>query len=106
MVDSVQYYVYILANERHTVLYIGMTSNIQQRMYQHSHGTFDGFTKKYNVHKLLYYEIHGDINETIKREKVLKKWKKDWKWALIDKYNPTRKNLYQNFDVEPLRFEE
>ena len=105
MTTSIQYYVYILANERHTVFYIGITSDLQSRIFKHVNKIYEGFTKDYNVTKLMYYEIHGDVNEAIKREKVLKKWKREWKWNLIDKYNPERKNLYINGDIIALKFE-
>ena len=65
-----------------------MTSDLAQRMYQHKEGLLQGFTKKYNVHQLVYYEIHGDIHEAIAREKQLKKWNKQWKINLIEQDNP------------------
>ncbi len=94
-----QYYVYILSNITDTVFYTGVTSNLLKRMYEHANGLVDGFTKTYHVHKLMYYEIHNDIREAIKREKTIKKWKRAWKWNIIDKVNPKRKNLYVNNEI-------
>ena len=94
-----QYYVYILSNITDTVFYTGVTSNLLKRMYEHANGLVDGFTKTYHVHKLMYYEIHNDIREAIKREKTIKKWKRTWKWNIIDKVNPKRKNLYVNNEI-------
>ena len=97
-----QSYVYILSNYNHTVFYTGVTSNLYNRMFQHVNKLADGFTKKYNVNQLLYYEIYSDIETAINREKKLKKWKKNWKWDLIDKVNPERKNLYDNGNILPI----
>ena len=97
-----QYYVYILANYTHTTFYIGVTSDLIKRMYEHSNKLFEGFTKKYNINQLLYYEIYNEIEIAINREKKLKKWKKEWKWNLIDKVNPERRNLYDNGNVLPI----
>ena len=68
------YYVYILSNKANTVLYIGVTNNLERRIYEHKNGVLEGFTKKYNVHKLVYFEMCGDIKDAIAREKQLKKW--------------------------------
>ncbi|MEA1981670.1 MAG: GIY-YIG nuclease family protein [candidate division Zixibacteria bacterium] len=89
-----QYYVYILANKRVGTLYIGVTSSLQKRVYEHRNNLVDGFTKKYNVHNLVYYEIHDDVTQAITREKLMKKWKRSWKLELIDKMNPEWKDLY------------
>jgi putative endonuclease len=80
--------VYILSNKNRTVLYIGVSSNIMKRMYQHKHGLIEGFAKKYNCVDLLYFEGHWDITDAITREKQMKKWKREWKWNLIKKDNP------------------
>ena len=69
-----QYYVYILASKRNGTLYIGVTSNLIKRVYEHKKNLVDGFTRKYNIHKLAYYEITNDIESAIRREKQLKKW--------------------------------
>ena len=82
------YFVYILSNWDDSVLYIGVTSNLPRRLYEHRNGLADGFTKKYNVHKLVYYEHTNDIYSAISREKQLKKWVRAKKNALISKMNP------------------
>ena len=89
-----QYYIYILANKRNGTLYIGVTSNLVKRVYEHKKNLVDGFTKKYNIHKLAYYEITSDIESSIRREKQLKKWNRKWKMNLIEKSNPEWIDLY------------
>jgi putative endonuclease len=89
-----QYYIYILANKRNGTLYIGVTSNLVKRVYEHKNNIIEGFTKKYNIHKLVYYEITNDIESTIRREKQLKKWNRKWKMNLIEKSNPEWIDLY------------
>ena len=91
-------YIYIMASCKNGTLYIGVTSNLQERVHQHKQGLLDGFTKKYNVKNLVYYEIFGDIGEAITREKQLKKWKREWKIKLIEKDNPGWNDLYNNLD--------
>ncbi|NOR58130.1 MAG: GIY-YIG nuclease family protein [Sulfurimonas sp.] len=81
-------YVYILSNKNRTVLYIGVTNNLQRRMNEHKESRGSVFTKKYNIHELLYFEEFVSIVTAIKREKQLKKWNKDWKWDLIKEKNP------------------
>lgn len=88
------YYVYIMASQRNGTLYVGVTSDLIKRVHQHKSGNHDSFTKKYNVNQLVYYEIIEDINSAIKREKVLKAWKRQWKIELIEKNNPDWKDLY------------
>ncbi|MBR1618864.1 GIY-YIG nuclease family protein [bacterium] len=97
-----QSYVYIMSNYTHTTFYIGVTSNLYGRMFQHTNKLADGFTAKYNIKQLLYYEIYSDIETAINREKKLKKWRKQWKWDLIDKVNPERKNLYIDGEILPI----
>jgi putative endonuclease len=92
--SNAQYYVYILANKRNGTLYIGVTSDLVKRVYDHKNNVVEGFTKKYHVHKLVYYEITEDINGAIIREKRIKKWKRAWKIELIEKNNPEWKDLY------------
>jgi len=92
-----QYYVYILASKRNGTLYIGVTSNLIKRIYEHKNNLIDGFTKKYNIHNLVYYEIIEDVNSAIAREKQLKIWKRNWKIELIEKNNPKWDDLY--FDL-------
>ena len=82
------YFVYILSNWNDSVLYIGVTSNLPRRLYEHRNGLADGFTKKYNVHKLVYFEHTNDAYSAISREKQLKKWVRAKKNALISKMNP------------------
>ena len=82
------YYVYILTNQRHTVLYVGVTNDLVRRVYEHKNKLVDGFTKKYNVDKLIYFETTTDINSAIAREKQLKKWGHQKKAHLINMQNP------------------
>jgi len=89
-----QYYIYILASKRNGTLYIGVTSDLTKRVYEHKNNLIDGFTKKYNVHQLVYYESTNDIESSIRREKQLKKWKRSWKIELIEKDNIEWKDLY------------
>ena len=88
------YYVYILASKRNGALYIGVTNNLEQRVYQHKHKLIDGFTSKYNIDKLVYYEETPDIVSAITREKQLKKWNRDWKIKLIEKVNLEWNDLF------------
>ncbi|MBW2179598.1 MAG: GIY-YIG nuclease family protein [Deltaproteobacteria bacterium] len=85
--------VYILANKRNGTLYIGITSELIKRIWQHKEKFADGFTKKYNVNKLVYFEQFRDPESAIKREKRLKKYKRQWKLNLIEKANPKWKDL-------------
>ena len=87
------YYVYILASERNGTLYIGVTNNLVRRLYEHKNGLVDGFTKKYNVKVLVYYESTNSIESAIQREKSLKKWSRSWKISLIQSVNPEWKDL-------------
>ena len=87
-------YIYIMTNKSKGTLYIGVTSNIIKRIYEHKNKLTDGFTKKYNLKKLVYYEIYDDIDEAIKREKQLKSWKREWKIELIEKINNNWNDLY------------
>lgn len=88
------YYVYIMASQKNGTLYIGMTSDLLNRVYQHKTEEVKGFTKKYKVHLLVYYEQTSDVNSAIAREKQLKAWKRNWKIDLIEKKNPDWKDLY------------
>jgi putative endonuclease len=90
-----QFFVYILANRKHGTLYIGVTSNLTQRTYQHKSKIVRGFTKRYNVHKLVYFEIFDDPTSAITREKRLKKWNREWKVQLIERENPGWVDLYE-----------
>jgi putative endonuclease len=84
-----------LASKKNVTLYIGVTNNLIRRIYEHKVGKFSGFTKKYNVKKLVYFEIYDSIYEAIKREKAMKKWLRRWKIELIEKVNPDWKDLYE-----------
>jgi len=87
------YCVYILTNKINTVFYIGVTGNLPKRIYEHKNKLIDGFTKKYNVTRLVYFEQTEDVNSALVREKQLKNWKRNWKIALINKTNPEWKDL-------------
>ena len=87
------YYVYILANKRNGTLYIGVTNNLERRVYEHGQGLVEGFTKKYHIHHLIYHEVTTDINAALQREKQLKKWSRKWKLELIEKDNSDWKDL-------------
>ena len=88
-----QYYVYILASRKNGTLYIGITSDLIKRVYEHKNDLVDGFTRKYKVHELVYYEVYNKVYDAITREKRLKKWKRQWKIELIEKDNPEWKDL-------------
>ncbi len=89
------YFVYILANKRNGTLYIGVTNNLGRRLVQHKYELLSGFTKKYKIHRLVYYEIYTNVTAAIQREKQLKWWKRDWKIDLIVGRNPTWDDLYE-----------
>ena len=86
--------IYIISNQSNSVLYIGVTRNLIQRVFQHKAKMVSGFTQKYNVSKLVYFEQFDEIQEAIRREKVLKKWNRLWKERLITQYNPGWLDLY------------
>jgi putative endonuclease len=86
--------VYILASQPHGTLYVGVTSNLPQRLYQHREQHFVGFTQKYAVKMLVWYEIHATMQEAITREKHIKKWNRSWKIRLIEEMNPNWQDLY------------
>ena len=90
------FYVYILASDRNGTLYIGVTSDLVKRVWQHREESTEGFTKKYGVRLLVWFEIHADAASAITREKQLKKWNRDWKINLIQRENPTWRDLYTN----------
>jgi len=90
-----EYFVYILASKRGGTLYIGVTSDLAKRVYQHKSDQADGFTKKYRVHDLVYYETTNDVNAALTREKQLKTWQRAWKIRLIEEKNPLWLDLYQ-----------
>lgn len=86
--------VYLLASEPYGTLYVGVTSDLHQRMAQHSKGVFEGFTKRYGLKALVYYEMHATMPEAIQREKRLKRWSRAWKYRIIEQMNPQWRNLY------------
>lgn len=90
------YWVYILASKRKGTLYIGVTNNLIRRIYEHKEKLIDGFTKKYNITKLVYVEESQNLNNAIHREKCIKKWNRAWKLRLIEEQNPDWKDLYEN----------
>lgn len=91
-----RYYVYMLASGRYGTLYIGVTSDIVKRVWQHREGLADGFTRKYNVKQLVWFETHEDATEAITREKQIKKWNRAWKIELIQNGNPHWRDLYED----------
>ena len=90
-----QFYVYILCSKRNGTLYTGVTSNLKKRIYEHKNNLVEGFTKKYNVHLLVWYEVHESAESAITREKQIKEWKRAWKLALIEKDNPEWNDIYE-----------
>ena len=91
-------YIYIMSNKNRTVLYIGVTYDLQTRVLQHEAGTYGGFTKQYNCSDLLYYEFFYHIESAIAREKAMKKWNRVWKDNLIKEFNPELKRLNEQID--------
>jgi putative endonuclease len=87
--------VYILASRRNGTLYIGVTSDLVKRVWQHKNDVTSGFTRKYGVHTLVYYEGHADMTAAIRREKRLKKWNRAWKIELIERENPQWRDLWE-----------
>jgi len=88
-----QYYVYILASKKYGTLYVGITCNLARRIYEHKEHLIPGFTQKYHVNELVYYETHQNVYEAITREKQIKRWKRQWKINLIEERNPQWINL-------------
>ncbi|MCX5567817.1 GIY-YIG nuclease family protein [Kaistia nematophila] len=86
--------VYILASARNGTLYIGVTSNLPQRIWQHREGLLEGFTRRYGIKTLVYFEVHDTMESAIRREKQMKLWKRDWKIELIERANPDWLDLY------------
>jgi len=89
-----QFCVYMLCSKQNGTLYIGVTSDLIRRVYEHRNDLADGFTKKYSVHRLVWYEVHGSAETAILREKQIKKWNRLWKLDLIQQENPDWKDLY------------
>jgi len=97
---SRDYYVYILASKRNGTLYVGMTNNLIRRIREHKLGKISGFTKKYKVHKLVYYEHFDYAEAAITREKRIKEWQRKWKLELIERENPIWKDLSKEWNYE------
>ena len=89
------YYTYILASKRNGTLYIGVTSNLIKRVWEHKNNLVAGFTQRYHVHRLVFFEQHLSIESAIRREKRLKEWNRKWKLDLIEKDNPNWNDLYE-----------
>lgn len=89
------FYVYILSSYQNRVLYIGCTSDLQKRIWQHKEKQIEGFTKKYNVTRLVYYEVYDEAESALKRERNMKEWKREWKIKRIEAMNPEWKDLYE-----------
>lgn len=88
------YYIYIMCDKPRWTTYIGVTNDLVRRVYEHKEGITGGFTRKYNLRTLVYYEVYEEIEESIKREKQLKNWKRQWKLDMVDKINPEWKDLW------------
>ncbi len=88
--------VYILTNKRNGTLYIGVTSDLANRIWEHKNNMVEGFTKKYNLHRLVWYELHDDMESAIIHEKRLKEYKRSWKLKLIESMNPDWQDLYDS----------
>jgi putative endonuclease len=86
--------VYILASKRNGTLYIGVTSDLVKRIWEHKNNMVEGFTKRYSVHSLVWYEVHENMESAIEREKRLKEWKRKWKLELIESSNPHWQDLF------------
>ncbi|MFB9246182.1 GIY-YIG nuclease family protein [Massilia antarctica] len=93
-------FVYILASDPYGTLYTGVTSDLVKRVWEHRNAVVEGFTKRYDVHKLVWYEMHTDIMEAIKREKQIKKWRRNWKVNLVQAGNPAWRDLYLDFTAD------
>jgi len=88
-------YVYILTNERHGTLYIGVTNNLVRRIWEHREGVVPGFSKRYGLKRLVYYEVHETMPLAIRREKQMKAWQRSWKMRVIREMNPDWDDLYE-----------
>jgi putative endonuclease len=93
------YYVYIITNNYNTVLYTGITNNMVRRSYEHKQGSIPGFCSKYNVHKLVYFEMFSHVNDAINREKQIKGYRREKKNNLINNFNPEWKELFQDGQI-------
>jgi putative endonuclease len=94
--------VYLLARASHSTFYTGVTSNLLQRIHQHRTGAIRGFTAYWSIKRLVWFEIHDEMEAAIRREKAIKRWPRPWKYDLIAKDNPTWRDLAEDFGFEPL----
>lgn len=95
MTNNKQFAVYILASKQNGTLYVGVTSNLPGRVWQHKNGVVEGFTTEYGVDRLVYFEMHESAESAIRREKQIKKWNRKWKLRLIEEMNPAWRDLYE-----------
>ena len=105
MAKEHRYFVYLLTNWNNKVMYIGMTNNLVRRVYEHKTKAVKGFTEKYNVHKLVYFEETSDVNAAIAREKEIKKWRREKKNALVVEANPEWSDLGPDMGLPPWHFD-
>jgi putative endonuclease len=91
-------YVYIMTNKSKGVLYVGVTNDISRRAWEHRTGIIKGFTWKYNLHRLVWFEFHEDIVEALRREKQIKKWNRAWKAVMVERLNPSWNDLYETLN--------
>ena len=94
--------VYLLARASHSTLYTGVTSDLLARIHQHREGLADGFTKRYGIKRVVWFEAHGTMEQAILREKRIKRWPRAWKYELIHGVNPTWRDLAEDFGFDPL----
>ena len=94
--------VYILARASHSTFYTGVTSDLPGRIWQHRAGVVKGFTQRYSIKRLVWFEVHETMESAIRREKQIKRWRRAWKYDLINKDNPTWRDLAEDFGFDPL----
>jgi putative endonuclease len=97
--NSRTYYVYLLTNWNNQVMYLGVTNDLERRVYEHQNKLVEGFTKRYNVSKLVYYEMTTDVESALTREKEIKKWRREKKNRLVNELNPEWRDLSQDFSL-------
>ena len=103
MFEQKIYCVYMMASQRNGTIYTGISSELEIRVHQHKTGEYKSFTNRYGVRKLVYYELHENIDQAIEREKQIKKWRRKWKLALIEKHNPKWNDLFsKDGEIQPL----
>jgi putative endonuclease len=99
LIKEHKYYTYILTHNRNHIFYVGVTNNIERRVFEHRNGTYGSHVGKFNIKKLVYFEVHQWIQEAIKREKIIKKWKRQWKISIITDQNPNWRDLSADWDL-------